>query len=261
MGRSPKGKQAGMSGYAGQGGPAPLPDRLRQEPCAAPPPEARDAANGILYRRRMEHAWPRGKRLKKLIAAFVLLAPFLPHSALAQQVQAAEKLVPYAVSGSSAIELYRSIGERGPKSRNGRAIALTDYRLTWTRKYVPEGGTCRLTTAVPHLTLITHLPKPSGRLPARTETLWNTFIAGITAHERVHGEIIRKTVDAIRSATEGLTVSGDPSCRKIRTEVTKRVAALADEMRRRNRDFDQVEMGKGGNVQQLILTLVNGDRE
>jgi predicted secreted Zn-dependent protease len=200
------------------------------------------------------------KQLKKAIAAF-LLAPLMPYPALAAEVQAAEKLVPYAVSGSSGIELYRSIGEHGPKSRNGRAIALTDYRLTWTRRYVPEGGNCRLTTAVPHLTLITHLPKPSGKLPARTEALWATFIAGITAHERVHGEIIKETVDAIRSATEGLTVSGDPACRKIRAEVTKRIAALADEMRKKNRDFDQVEMGKGGNVQQLILALVNGDRD
>jgi predicted secreted Zn-dependent protease len=199
--------------------------------------------------------------LKKAITAFLLLAPLLPPPASAAEVRAAEKFVPYAVSGSSGIELYRSIGEHGPKSRNGRAIALTDYRLTWTRRYMPEGGSCRLTTAVPHLTLITHLPKPSGKLPARTDALWATFIAGITAHEQVHGEIIKKTVDAIRSATEGLTIAGDPSCRKIRAEVTKRVAALAAEMRGKNRDFDRVEMGKGGNVQRLILALVNGDRE
>ena len=199
--------------------------------------------------------------MKKAIVAFLLLASLLPPPASAAEVRAAEKFVPYAVSGSSGIELYRSIGEHGPKSRNGRAIALTDYRLTWTRRYMPEGGSCRLTTAVPHLTLITHLPKPSGRLPARTDTLWATFLAGITAHERVHGEIIKETVDAIRSATEGLTVPGDPACRKIRAEVTKRVAALAAGMRRKNRDFDRVEMGKGGNVQQLILALVNGDRD
>jgi len=181
--------------------------------------------------------------------------------AAAQDVQAVEKVEPYAISGSSGIELYRSIGERGPKSRNGRAIALTDYRLTWTRRYVPGDGGCRLTTAVPHLTLITHLPKPSGTLPDRTKALWNTFIAGIVAHERVHGDIIKDTVKAIRAATEGLAVQGDPGCSKIRTEVTKRVTVLADGMRRKNRDFDGVEMGKGGNVQQLILALVNGDRD
>jgi predicted secreted Zn-dependent protease len=198
----------------------------------------------------------------KRTAAMLSLLLLLPsHGALAQDVQAVEKVVPYAISGSSGIELYRSIGERGPESRNGRAIALTDYRLTWTRRYVPEAGNCRLTTAVPHLTLITHLPKPSGRLPARAQALWDVFIAGIVAHERVHGDIIRETVRAIRSATEGLSVPGDPACRRIRAEVTYRVAALAAEMRKRNRDFDQVEMGRGGNVQRLILALVNGDRD
>jgi predicted secreted Zn-dependent protease len=202
-----------------------------------------------------------GEKVKKTIAIVLLLSSLPPHGALAQEVQATEKVESYAISGSSGIELYRSIGERGPESRNGRAIALTDYRLTWTRKYVPEGGTCRLTTAVPHLTLITHLPKPVDKLPPRTRALWSTFIAGITAHERVHGDVIRATVDAIRAATEGLTVENDPGCRRIRTEVTKRVSALADGMRQKNRDFDRVEMGKGGNVQQLILALINGDRE
>jgi predicted secreted Zn-dependent protease len=196
--------------------------------------------------------------------AAVLLLSVLPGASLpafGQEARTTEKVETYAISGASGIELYRSIGEHGPESRNGRAIALTDYRLTWTRRYVPEGRNCRLTTAVPHLTLITHLPRPSGRLPARAQALWDTFIAGIVAHERVHGEIIKETVRAIRSATEGLSVPGDPACRKIRSEVTGRVARLAAEMRKKNRDFDQVEMGKGGNVQQLILGLVNGDRD
>jgi predicted secreted Zn-dependent protease len=167
----------------------------------------------------------------------------------------------YAISGSSGIELYRSIGEHGPKSRNGRAVAVTDYRLTWTRKYAPEAGACRLAVAEPHLTIITHLPKPSGRLSARTQALWDKFVAGIAAHERVHGDIIKATVEAIRAATEGLAVPDDPSCRKIREEVTRRVTALAEGMRAKSREFDRVEMGKGGNVQRLILALVNGDRE
>jgi predicted secreted Zn-dependent protease len=198
----------------------------------------------------------------KAVLSVCLLFCSLPERTTAEtSLEAVEKVETYAISGSSGIELYRSIGEHGPKSRNGRAVALTDYRLTWTRKYVPEGGNCRLTTAIPHFMLITHLPRPAGRLPARTQALWNTFIAGITAHERVHGEIIKDTVKAIRVGTEGLSVQDDPSCRKIRAEVTKRVTALAAEMRRKNRDFDAVEMGKGGNVQQLILALVNGDRE
>jgi predicted secreted Zn-dependent protease len=199
--------------------------------------------------------------VKRTLAILLWALPVLASHALGQEEQPTEKVEAYAISGSSGIELYRSIGEHGPKSRNGRAVAVTDYRLTWTRRYVPEGGACRLATAMPHLMIITHLPKPSGRLPARTQTLWDTFIAGIAAHERVHGEIIKATVEAIRAATEGLAVPDVPSCRKIRAEVTKRVTALAEEMRKKNREFDRIEMGKGGNVQQLILALVNGDRD
>jgi predicted secreted Zn-dependent protease len=199
--------------------------------------------------------------VKAVLSACLLLCSLPEMVAADAGLEAAEKVETYAISGSSGIELYRSIGEHGPKSRNGRAIALTDYRLTWTRKYVPEGSHCRLTAAIPHLTLITHLPRPSGTLPDRTKALWSTFIAGITAHEKVHGEIIKDTVEAIRTATEGVTVQDDPACRKIRAEVTKRVTALAAEMRGKNRDFDAVEMGKGGNVQQLLLALVNGHRE
>jgi predicted secreted Zn-dependent protease len=204
---------------------------------------------------------PKEEGVRKAIAIFLLLAALMPPRAIAQEVSTVEKVEPYPISGGSGIELYRSIGEHGPKSRNGRAIAVTDFKLTWTRRYVPEGGACRLVSAIPHLTLITRLPRPSGRLSARTQALWDTFVAGIAAHERVHGEIIEATVGAIRSGTQGLTVENDPSCRKIRLEVTKRVTALASGMHRKNRDFDAVEMGKGGNVQRLILALVNGDRD
>ncbi|MGN6469519.1 MAG: DUF922 domain-containing Zn-dependent protease [Rhizobiaceae bacterium] len=199
--------------------------------------------------------------MKRTLAILLWALPVLASHAFGQEEQPVEKVEAYAISGSSGIELYRSIGEHGPKSRNGRAVAVTDYRLTWTRRYLPEGGACRLATAMPHLTIITHLPKPSTRLPARTQALWDRFIAGIAAHERAHADIIKATVEAIRAATEGLTVPDDPACRKIRAEVTKRVTALAEEMRKKNREFDRVEMGKGGNVQQLILALVNGDRD
>ncbi len=199
--------------------------------------------------------------MKRTICALLTVLALPAASAVADPVVAVEKVEAYPVSGTTGIELYRSIGERGPKSRNGRAIAVTDYRLTWTRRYVPEKSGCRLAVAEPHLTIITRLPKPSDKLPAGTRAAWQPFIAGITAHEKVHGGIIRETVEAIRTQTAGVTVPNDPGCRKIRTEVTKRVTVLADRMHQKNRDFDATEMGKGGNVQRLILALVNGGRE
>ncbi|YBV98080.1 DUF922 domain-containing protein [Phyllobacteriaceae bacterium JZ32] len=170
-----------------------------------------------------------------------------------------EKIEAYAISGRTGIELYESIGENGPKVSLGRTIAYTTFDLKWSRRYVPENGGCRLASARPHLTIIYKLPKPSGPLPAATQKLWDKFIAGITAHERVHGEMILDMVKKIEAVSIGLTVADDPKCRKIRQELTARLAALSEEQRRKSREFDRVEMSDGGNVHQLILALVNGE--
>lgn len=172
--------------------------------------------------------------------------------------QAAEKIETYAVSGQTGIDLYRSIGEAGPKVGIGRAIAYTTFDLKWSRDYVPEGGGCRLASARPHLTLIYRLPKPAGNLPAATQGLWDAFIAGITAHERVHGDYIIDMTKATEAATVGLATADDPQCKRIRELVAERALAASVEQRRRGADFDRAEMSDGGNVHRLILGLVNG---
>jgi predicted secreted Zn-dependent protease len=172
--------------------------------------------------------------------------------------QAVEKIQPYAISGKSGPELYASIGERGPKASIGRAIAYTDFKLTWQRKYEPQDGACTLVSARPKLIITYRLPKPAEKLPAATKELWEKFSAGVSAHEKVHGEFIVDMVKAIEAATVGLSVPGDPECRKIRTEMTKRLSALSLAQRQKSRDFDRVELSDGGAVHQLILNLVNG---
>lgn len=172
--------------------------------------------------------------------------------------QAVEKVDTYAISGRSGPELYASIGERGPKLGITRAIAHTTFKLTWSRKYEPRGNACVLAEAKPKLIITYTLPKPSGELPAGVSRNWETFFNGVAAHERVHGDFIKQMVREIEAQSVGLTVEGDPGCKKIRTELTGRLAALSQTQRQKGRDFDRVEMSKGGNIHNLILALVNG---
>jgi predicted secreted Zn-dependent protease len=169
-----------------------------------------------------------------------------------------EKVATYAVSGKSGPELYASIGERGPKIGKSRAIAYTDFKLTWSRNYERQGDSCVLVTAVPKLVITYRLPKPSQQLPAAIARNWQTFITGVSTHEKVHGDTIKDMVRKIEAATVGLTVPGDPDCRKIKTEMTRRLSELSQAQRQQSRDFDQAEMSDGGNIHQLILGLVNG---
>lgn len=193
-----------------------------------------------------------GLRILGLVACLV---PLQAHAGW----QAVERVEAYAISGKTGIELYRSIGENGPKVGVGRTIAYTDFKLLWSRDYRPQpDGSCVLVSARPSLTITYRLPKPKGELPAATRRLWERFIEGVTAHEKVHGEIITDMVKKIEAISVGLTVADDPECRKIRTELTSYLGELSQEQRRRSREFDKAEMSKGGNVHQLILALVNG---
>lgn len=179
--------------------------------------------------------------------------------ATAADWKATEQTRTYAISGTTGIALYESIGRNGPLVGKARTVAHTTFDLKWSRKYEPQAdGSCRLTSARPFLTITYTLPKPSEKLPAGLRERWATFIGGIERHEKVHGEHIRDLVDTILATTVGLAVADDPGCRKIREEIKKPLSAASLAQRQKSRDFDRVEMSEGGNVHRLILDLVNG---
>jgi len=198
----------------------------------------------------------------KISSRLLLPIAILAASATAGHAEwrAAEKVETYVIAGKTGPELYESIGQKGPMVRDGkaRAIAHTNFNLTWSRKYEPKDGVCTLVSARPNLTITYTLPKPAGQLPAPTAGNWETFIAGIRAHEKVHGDLIRQMTKEIEAATVGMSAAGDPKCVKIRTELQKRLSEVYERYKQRSRDFDRAEMGNGGNVQRLILALVNG---
>lgn len=190
-----------------------------------------------------------------VLAACLMSSPIVAH---AQQWQATEKVQTYAISGKSGAELYASIGQRGPKIGIVRAIAHTDFKLTWSRKYVPQNGGCTLVSARPNLVITYMLPKPDGSLPAATRKNWETFANAVHAHELVHGDFIKEMVSKIEAVSVGLSVADDPKCSKIRTELTQHLGRLSLAQRQQSRDFDRTELSEGGNIHQLVLKLVNG---
>lgn len=180
--------------------------------------------------------------------------------AMAADFQTKEVVKTYAISGTTGIELYASIGERGPKvgANAVRTVAHTVFDLKWSRKYERQGNACKLVSAKPFFTITYTLPKPASKLPPAVQKRWDAFIEGIAAHEKVHGAQMKEMVERILATTVGLTVENDPDCKKIRKEILAPLTAASQEQRQRSRDFDKSEMSAGGNVQKLVLALVNG---
>jgi predicted secreted Zn-dependent protease len=193
-----------------------------------------------------------------IYGALALSLCFPPSAVLAQDWQPVEKIQTYSVRGETGLDLYRSIGDRGPESGVTRAIAVTSFKLTWTRKYDPQpDGRCVLTVARPKLIITTVLPKPASRLPSGLAAAWKTFIDGVAAHEKVHAQMITDMVREIEAMSVGFSAPDDPKCSQIRKDLTKRLGEISMAQRARSRDFDRVELSEGGNVHQLVLQLVN----
>jgi predicted secreted Zn-dependent protease len=203
--------------------------------------------------------------LRSGVHLFVLLAALaLPLPAHAEEQRAewqpVETVATYAISGQSGQELYRSIGEKGPLigGARTRTIAYTNFKLTWVRDYQRRGRDCVLASARPKLTVTYTLPRPSAQLPPPVRRNWEVFIAGVTAHEKVHGAGMIRMVRDIEAATIGLTVADDPKCSKIRDEMVKRLGAISKARVEASRAFDRVEFGEGGNLWNLVAALVTG---
>lgn len=200
--------------------------------------------------------------LSKLVRGVVLaVAVVLPSVALAGW-KPVEQVEPYKVTGSTALDLYRSIGERGPKLGVRRVIAYTDFRLTWQRDYQQrKDGACVLASAKPKLIITYRLPQAPSSLSPQTQAAWDRFSAGVRTHEEMHGEIITDMVKEIQAVSVGLRAENDPGCRKVRAKLQEHLGRLSQAQRQRSRDFDRVEMGDGGNVHRLVMEFINGDRQ
>src|SRR5690606_31850377 len=176
----------------------------------------------------------------------------------AEPWQPVEQVKTYAISGTTGIGLYQSIGARGPAAGVGQAIALTSFKLTWTRDYRPQpDGACVLAVAKPKLVITYTLPKAPKGLDAGTSAAWQRFITGVKAHERVHGEQITDMVRGIAGFSHGLRAEADPKCTKVRKALQARLKEFSDERVRQSTEFDRVELAEGGAVHRLILELVN----
>ncbi|MFD1747574.1 DUF922 domain-containing Zn-dependent protease [Rhizobium helianthi] len=191
------------------------------------------------------------------LAGGVIAATCLPQTSIAADWQAIEQIKTYPIKGKTGIDLYRSIGEEGPNA-GVQAIAHTSFKLTWTRKYEPQGTACAITVAQPRVVITYTLPKPANPLPSDVRQSWARFIAGVEKHERVHGEFVKELVQQIQDYSLGLRVENDPQCKRIREVLTQKLGELSRAERARNAEFDRMELADGGNVHQLILALVNG---
>lgn len=186
---------------------------------------------------------------------FILLMAAVPVAA--QEWQPTQKVEHYKINGTSPMELYQSIGKRGPQLGGGRVIAHTSFKLTWQRDYQQQGQACVLASAKPKLIITYTLPKPAQKLPSDVAAKWQAFYDGIVTHEKLHGQFMKDLTQQIQDVSIGLRDENDPGCKKVRAALQAQLKPISDAHVARHSEYDQVEMSPGGAVHQLILAFLN----
>ena len=97
---------------------------------------------------------------------------------------------------------------------------------------------------------------PAGPLPTETAARWRVFIAGIRAHEAVHGRYVEEMAEEIYDATVGFRQQNDPGCKAIRDAIQAPLKAAYARYKAKNAAFERSEMAPGGNIHRLIADLV-----
>jgi predicted secreted Zn-dependent protease len=197
--------------------------------------------------------------MKATRLATIALLTLLASPAQSADWKATEIEKHYKIDGTTPIALYKSIGEKGPVIKgNRRTIAITTWDLKWRRDYQRKGAGCTLASALPFLKITYELPQPAQKLPSPTNAAWQAFYQGIKTHEHQHGAMLRNMTQVIINQTVGLTTeTDDGNCNRLREQVLAKVKQSFDAYTRQSFAFDREEMSKGGNVQKLVLGLLN----
>ncbi|MEP9388811.1 DUF922 domain-containing protein [Mesorhizobium sp. KR9-304] len=171
-------------------------------------------------------------------------------------VKVSETTRTYAVAGGTGAALLAAMDRHGPK--HGfltRAIAQTRYSVAWTIEWGETRTACRVKKIDGALDITYTYPSAHGLSPV-LERRWTRFLAGVKKHEKAHGDMARQMVGAVEKSVARLSVENDRGCRKARTEVKRRTAAIYAQYEARQIQFDVREHRNGGRVEGLIEALL-----
>ena len=145
---------------------------------------------------------------------------------------------PYAVEGTTAGELLRSMSERAPESQGGTYFGLTVTELAFRYRHRRAEAGCALNDVQIDLSVRVSLPAwtPGPDAPYDLRRDWARFLSNLGRHEDRHRAIAEHGADAIRTALDGLSA---PTCAAVDAEaraVSERIQSETDAAHRRYDD-------------------------
>jgi len=139
----------------------------------------------------------------------------------------------YEVTGNTMGELFTSMRRQAPPEGYG----VTRWFISWTTRWEPVGGVCRITQARVNLRTEVRLPRwePGPDASPELVTQWRTFMEHLRSHENGHLEI---AVAAAREVERALRRVQTPSCISVQGAGNQAAERVVSEYRARQRAYD-----------------------
>lgn len=163
----------------------------------------------------------------------------------------------YDVRGKTGAEVLRQINRKGP--RHGflvRAIAQTQYSLSYGFESVQTAKDCRITKVEVKMDIVYVYPKLKGKVSKNLNRRWKRFLGGVRVHEEVHGKLAKQMAAAVDKTLHSTRVKGKRGCRKIKRIAERNVSRVYKKYERQQVAFDKKEHRDGGNVERLVTALI-----
>ena len=96
----------------------------------------------------------------------------------------------YSINGASALEVYKSMLDNGPRVNGAKAYAATSAQ-TLPTGYAVDGQTCRAHNLKLKINFVIQLPQMTNenRLPPLIRSKWQQFSEFVKKHEETHRSI------------------------------------------------------------------------
>ncbi|MCB1457390.1 MAG: DUF922 domain-containing protein [Nitratireductor sp.] len=176
------------------------------------------------------------------------------------EVKVTESTKYYSVNGRTGLELGKAMLVGGGKTiRLRHAIAATATKFNVTDpELVVENGRCKIRKLRVNLGLTYYYPKWSGRSKASPSVrkAWDVFYQELVKHEKTHGKIAIEYANRLEK--ELLRTSGTvlARCADFTAVASFRVRSLANELKRKQADFDRREGLSSSRISKLQVQLI-----
>ncbi|MEZ5870656.1 MAG: DUF922 domain-containing protein [Nitratireductor sp.] len=199
--------------------------------------------------------------LATLLCLGMVAAGNLVIGAAAQaEVKVSESTKYYSVSGRSGLELGKAMLVGGGKTiRLRHAIAATATKFNVSNPVLAvENGRCKIKSLRVDLGLTYYYPKWNGRsrASAAVRKSWDVFYQELVKHEKTHGKIAIEYARKLEN--ELLRTSGTAlaRCADFTAVASFRVRNLANELKRKQADFDRREGLSTSRITKLQVQLI-----